>query len=84
MADTLVEAGIRALLNFAPVLLRVPDNVFVRNVSFLQELAVLSYHLSGDRLLVSDHGPLNGQGELSIDITSQQTALLLQPAGMSE
>jgi redox-sensing transcriptional repressor len=46
-ADALVEhAGIRAILNFAPVLLRVPSTVIVRNVSFLQELAVLSYHLT--------------------------------------
>jgi len=50
VAELLVEAGIRAILNFAPVLLRVPSNVYVRNVSFLQELAVLSYHLSGDML----------------------------------
>lgn len=46
VAEVLVGAGIRAILNFAPVLLRVPSHVFVRNVSFLQELAVLSYHLS--------------------------------------
>lgn len=45
-ADALVEAGVAAILNFAPVLLRVPPSVYVRNVSFLQELAVLSYHLS--------------------------------------
>ena len=45
--DALVEqAGIRAILNFAPVSLRVPPHVIVRNVSFLQELAVLSYHLT--------------------------------------
>ena len=50
VCDQMVEAGIRAILNFAPVLLRVPDDVFVRNVSFLQELAVLSYHLSGDMM----------------------------------
>ena len=50
VADQMVDAGIRAILNFAPVLLRVPDDVFVRNVSFLQELAVLSYRLSGDLL----------------------------------
>lgn len=46
VADLLVEAGIRAILNFAPTLLKVPEGVHVRNVSFLQELAVLSYHLS--------------------------------------
>jgi redox-sensing transcriptional repressor len=46
VCERLVDAGIRAILNFAPVLLRVPEGVYVRNVSFIQELAVLSYHLS--------------------------------------
>ncbi|MES2461787.1 MAG: redox-sensing transcriptional repressor Rex [Armatimonadota bacterium] len=45
-ADTAIESGIRAILNFAPLVLKVPSNVVVRNVSFLQELAVLSYHLT--------------------------------------
>ena len=44
-----MAAGIRAILNFAPVVLRVPPEVVVRNVSFLQELAVLSYHLTEGR-----------------------------------
>ena len=48
VTELMVDAGIHAILNFAPVLLRVPDYVFVRNVSFLQELAVLSYHISSD------------------------------------
>ena len=48
VTEQLVDAGIKAILNFAPVLLRVPDDVAVRNVSFIQELAVLSYHLSGE------------------------------------
>jgi redox-sensing transcriptional repressor len=46
VTSVLIECGIRAILNFAPTILRVPDSVVVRNVSFLQELAVLSYHLS--------------------------------------
>ncbi len=46
VTDRLIEAGIKAILNFAPTVLRVPEHVVVRNVSFLQELAVLSYHLS--------------------------------------
>ena len=50
VADKMVEAGIYAILNFAPVPLRCPDPIYVRNVSFLQELAVLSYHLSSDLL----------------------------------
>ncbi len=48
VADMMVDAGIHAVLNFAPIMLRVPPHVYVRNVSFLQELAVLSYHLSSD------------------------------------
>ncbi len=46
VADVAIAQGVSAILNFAPVLLRVPRHVIVRNVSFLQELAVLSYHLS--------------------------------------
>lgn len=44
--DVLVDAGIKVILNFAPTTIKVPDGVFVRNVCFVQELAVLSYYLS--------------------------------------
>lgn len=46
VADEAIAAGVRVILNFAPLILRVPERIVVRNVSFLQELAVLSYHLS--------------------------------------
>lgn len=46
VAENLIEHGVRAILNFAPIILRLPSFVAVRNVSFLQELAVLSYHLT--------------------------------------
>lgn len=63
VTELLVAAGIRAILNFAPTLLRVPANVFVRNVSFLQELAVLSYSLSSDTPpAVADGTARNGSG----------------------
>lgn len=45
VAERLVAAGIRNILNFAPVVLRLPYDVIVRNVDFVQELAVLSFHL---------------------------------------
>lgn len=45
-ADRAIQHGVRALLNFAPAPLKVPAGVVVRNVSFLQELAVLSYRLT--------------------------------------
>lgn len=49
VTDQLVKAGTKVILNFAPTVIRVPENVVVRNVCFIQELAVLSYHLSGER-----------------------------------
>lgn len=46
VVDSLVDAGVRLILNFAPASIRVPEDVIVRNVSFVQELTVLSYHQS--------------------------------------
>lgn len=61
VTDALIEAGVRAILNFAPTVLRVPENVVVRNVSFLQELAVLSYHLSHETPPTDDGAPEGAQ-----------------------
>ncbi|MDO8682038.1 MAG: redox-sensing transcriptional repressor Rex [Armatimonadota bacterium] len=43
VANHLVDADIKAILNFAPITLKVPAEVAVRNVDFVQELAVLSF-----------------------------------------
>jgi redox-sensing transcriptional repressor len=48
-AELLVRAGIRAILNFAPVQLHVPANVTVRSVNMAAELEVLSYALAHRR-----------------------------------
>jgi redox-sensing transcriptional repressor len=45
VTDRLVRAGIKAILNFAPVHLRVPSDVIVRNVNMAMELEALSYAL---------------------------------------
>ncbi len=45
IVDRLVKAGVKALLNFAPVPLRVPDDVIVKIVSLVLELEALSYGL---------------------------------------
>lgn len=45
VTDRLVRAGIKAILNFAPVQLRVPADVIVRNVNMALELEALSYAL---------------------------------------
>lgn len=42
--DLLVRNGIKGILNLAPVLLKVPDDVFVNNVNLMVELERLMYH----------------------------------------
>lgn len=43
VANTLIESGIQAILNFAPVTLQVPDRVVVNNVDLAIQLENLSY-----------------------------------------
>jgi redox-sensing transcriptional repressor len=45
LADRLVSLGVKAILNFAPVQLVVPDGVAVKNVNMAIELETLSYAL---------------------------------------
>jgi redox-sensing transcriptional repressor len=46
VADRVVDAGIRAILNFAPVQLQVPDDVTVKTVNMAMELEGLSFALT--------------------------------------
>jgi len=45
IVDDVVKAGIRAILNFAPVNLKVPEDVFLRNENMSMELEYLSFAL---------------------------------------
>jgi redox-sensing transcriptional repressor len=46
LLDRLVVAGVRAVLNFAPVQLHVPEGVDVKNVNLAVELETLAYGLT--------------------------------------
>ena len=46
VANRLVGAGVNAILNFAPLVLHVPNNVVVSNVNLAIELENLSYFRS--------------------------------------
>jgi redox-sensing transcriptional repressor len=46
VVDRVVKAGVRAILNFAPVKLRVPDHVALKNVNMAVELEGLSFALA--------------------------------------
>jgi len=46
VANLLVEANVKGIMNFAPTQIRVPPNVMVRNVFFTSALDNLVYYLS--------------------------------------
>lgn len=51
VADTVVEAGVRSILNFAPTTVVVPEDVAVRQVDLGIELQILSFY--GHRMATS-------------------------------
>ena len=46
VADALIDAGIRAILNFAPISIKAPDNVQVKSENTAIEIESLSYFLN--------------------------------------
>lgn len=50
VADRLVEAGVQSILNFAPVIISVPDGISVRKVDLATELQILSFYQSHRRI----------------------------------
>ena len=46
VCDILVDAGIKAIWNFAPAKLNVKDNIIVQNENMASSLAILSRHLN--------------------------------------
>jgi redox-sensing transcriptional repressor len=44
VADRLVAAGVRSILNFAPAVISVPEGVSVRKVDLAIELQILAYY----------------------------------------
>ncbi len=66
ISERLADAGVTAILNFAPTVLSVPDSVNVRKVDLAAELQILSFHehrkshlhfgASGDRSVIARVG----------------------------
>jgi len=48
LADRVTAAGVKAILNLAPVRLQVPDDVAVRQVCLSTDLQILSFYLAQD------------------------------------
>lgn len=49
VTDRLVKAGVAAILNFSPQVLKVPSDIVLRNVDFSVNLKILSFNLSYKR-----------------------------------
>jgi redox-sensing transcriptional repressor len=49
VVNMLVDAGIHAILNFAPISIKVPPDVMIKNENMSIELEALSYFLTNDR-----------------------------------
>lgn len=49
VTDRLVDAGVSAILNFSPRVLRVPSHIVLRSVDFSVNLKILSFNLSYNR-----------------------------------
>ena len=49
VVDALVEAGVKAILNFAPARLEGPPGVKIRNVDLAVDLGVLSFFVTGKK-----------------------------------
>lgn len=56
VCDLLVSAGVRCILNFAPVVLQVPAEVEVRKVDLAVELQVLAFHVA--KRHIDEHPPV--------------------------
>jgi len=48
-ADQLIQAGVQAILNFAPVVLNVPPEIELRNVDLAVNLEVLTFNVGAQR-----------------------------------
>jgi redox-sensing transcriptional repressor len=46
VADTLVAAGVRAILNYAPMVLQVPEHVWIRHIDPVASLHSMTYYLA--------------------------------------
>jgi redox-sensing transcriptional repressor len=66
--DLLVRAGVSCILNFAPVVLQVPEQVEVRKVDLAVELQILAFHVARRHLAGLDVAGLdavNGRAVVS-------------------
>lgn len=50
VTDVMVQAGVKSLLNFSPRVLKVPDQIILRNIDLSVNLEVLSFNLANTEM----------------------------------
>ncbi len=45
VCNKLVQVGIKGIINFSPIILKVPDDIFVNNINLSLEFDTLIYYL---------------------------------------
>jgi redox-sensing transcriptional repressor len=58
VADRLVASGVTSILNFAPIVISVPEGVDVRKVDLSIELQILAYHEQRKTVATGPLGPV--------------------------
>ena len=46
VCDLLVNSGIKGIMNFAPIVLKVPEDIYVTNINLSNELESILYHVN--------------------------------------
>lgn len=54
VADMLIAAGVRAILNYAPVIIQVPNGVWVRNIDPVGLIHSMTYYLAHEEYEAND------------------------------
>jgi redox-sensing transcriptional repressor len=62
VADRLVAAGVTSILNFAPAVINVPADAFLRKVDLALELQILSFYREHGRVEGNDRRALGARG----------------------
>jgi redox-sensing transcriptional repressor len=68
VADRMVDAGIRSILNFAPAVIAVPEHVSVRKVDLSIELQILAYYEQRKAALAAVSGGRAAAELVGIDV----------------
>ena len=77
VANLMVEGGIRAIWNFAPVHLRVPDFVILQNEDLYDSLASLSFRL--ERMMLAERASATQSTVANREALPDGSATLLEP-----